>query len=107
MGAKILAFDSHCSVNFQPISKCFVPNFELKYEDSENRKADRVITVVFNLHQIKRLAFLGLVDREYCRWQLGFFGTPGITKITDYLDARTLFSSRPVFSFTLRASSSN
>ena len=29
----------------------------LKYEDSENIKADRVSTVVFNLHQIKRRAF--------------------------------------------------
>ena len=34
------------------------------YEDSENTKADRVNTGVFNLHQIKRRAFL--------------FGTPGI-----------------------------
>ena len=28
----------------------------LKYEDSENVKSDRVNTVVFNLHQIKRRA---------------------------------------------------
>ena len=35
-----------------------MPNFELKYENSENTKADRVNTVVFNLHQIKCRAFL-------------------------------------------------
>ena len=29
------------------------------YEDSENVKADRINTVVFNLHQIKRQAFFG------------------------------------------------
>ena len=29
-----------------------------KYEDSENNKADRLNTVVLNLHQIKRWAFL-------------------------------------------------
>ena len=32
---------------------CFTPNFKLKYEDSQNVKADGVNTVVFNLHQIK------------------------------------------------------
>ena len=46
--------------NCQPILDCFIPNFKLKYEDSENIKADRVNTVVFNLHPIKRRAlFLG------------------------------------------------
>ena len=58
-GPKILPFGSHCSENFQPILDCFIPNFKLKYEDSENIKADRVSTVVFNLHQIKRRGFLG------------------------------------------------
>ena len=67
-GPKILAFGSHCSANFQPILDCFVPNFKLKYEDSENIKTDRVNTVVFNLHQIKRRAF---------------FGTPGTSKVCD------------------------
>ena len=57
-GPKILAFGSHCSENFQQILDCFIPNFKLKYEDSENIKADRVSTIVFNLHQIKRRAFL-------------------------------------------------
>ena len=32
-------------------------NFKLKYEDSENIKADSVNTVVFNLYQIKHRAF--------------------------------------------------
>ena len=54
-GSKILHFSSQCSANFKPILDCFIPNF--KYEDSENIKADRVSTVVFNLHQIKRRAF--------------------------------------------------
>ena len=58
-GPKILAFGSHCSVNFQPILDCFIPNFKLKYENSENIKADRVSTVIFNLSQIKRRAFFG------------------------------------------------
>ena len=33
-----------------------IPNFKLKYEDSENITVDQVDTVVFNLHQIKRQA---------------------------------------------------
>ena len=66
-GNEIQAFVSHCSGNFQLILDCFIPNFKLKYEDSENIKADHVNTVVFNLHQIKRRAF--------------FFGTPGINTI--------------------------
>ena len=49
-GTKILAFGSHCLVNFQPILDCFIPNFKMKYQDSEKIKADRVGTVVFNLH---------------------------------------------------------
>ena len=60
MGPKILAFVSHCSVNFQPILDCFIPNFKLKYEDSENVKVNQVDTVGLNVHQIKRPAlFLG------------------------------------------------
>ena len=54
---EILAFVSHCSANFQPILDCFVPNFQLKYENSKAIKADRVNTVVFTLHQIKRRTF--------------------------------------------------
>ena len=55
--SEILIFVSHCSANFQPILDCFIPNFKLKYEDLESIKADRVNTVAFNLHQIKRRAF--------------------------------------------------
>ena len=63
---KILAFSSHCLANFQPILDCFVPNFKSKYEDSENIKADRANTVVFNLHKIKRRAFfLGYNNGSY------------------------------------------
>ena len=74
---KILAFGSHCSANFQPILDCFIPNFKLKYEDSENIKADCVSTVVFNLHQIKRRAF--------------FFGTLGRARydVTEFSNRNT------------------
>ena len=66
MGPKILAFVSHCLANFHPILDCFLLNFMLKYENSENVKVDRVDTVAFNLHQIKRC--MGVFD-----------GTPGIS----------------------------
>ena len=39
---KILPFGSHCSANFQPIFDCFISNFKLKCEDSENLEADGV-----------------------------------------------------------------
>ena len=48
---KIYALVSHSSANFQPILDCLIPNFELKYEDSGNIKADLLTTVVFNLHK--------------------------------------------------------
>ena len=63
-GPEILAFGSHCSANFPPILDCFIPNFTLNYADSENIKADRVNTAIFDLPQIKQRNFL--------------FGTPGI-----------------------------
>ena len=47
-GPKSLGFSSHCSANVQPILDCFIPDFKLNYEDSENIKADLVNTVVFN-----------------------------------------------------------
>ena len=53
-GPEILAFGSHCLVNFQAVLDCFISNFKLKYEESENIKADRVNAVVFNSHQIKQ-----------------------------------------------------
>ena len=56
-GPEILAFVSHCSVNFQPILDCFIPKFKLKYGNLENIKADCVHTVVLNLLHIKRQAF--------------------------------------------------
>ena len=45
-----VAQGSHCLANFQPILDCSIPNFKMKYEDSENIKADCVSTVVVNLH---------------------------------------------------------
>ena len=50
---KTLAFSGHFLANFQPILDCFLPNSELKYENSENIKADCVNAIVFNLHHIK------------------------------------------------------
>ena len=50
---EILAFGSHSSANFQPILDCFIRNFRLKYEDSENIIADRVNTVILNFTYIK------------------------------------------------------
>ena len=47
-GPEGLAFSSHCSAKFQTILDCFLPNFKLKYEDSENIETDCVDTVVFN-----------------------------------------------------------
>ena len=46
---KILAYGSHSLTNFQSILDWFIPNLMLKYENSENIKADRLNTVVFNL----------------------------------------------------------
>ena len=56
-GPEILAFVSHCLANFQKILECFIQNFKLKYEDSENVKADCINTVVSNSHQTNRRAF--------------------------------------------------
>ena len=67
---EILAFVSHCSATFQPILDCFIPNFKLKYEDSETITADLVDTIVFNLHQIKHrtLFFLGHPVKDSYVW---------------------------------------
>ena len=62
-GSEMLTFGSHYLSNFQPILDCFIPKYKLEYDDLENIKTDSVNTVVFNLHQIKRLKF--------------FFRTPG------------------------------
>ena len=60
-GPEILAFGSHCSANFQPISDCFVPNIKLKYKDSENIKADgvNVPTHVVTPTQVGTSVYLG------------------------------------------------
>ena len=58
-GPEILAFGSHCLANLQPILDCLMPNFKLKYEDSENVKTGSVNKVAFNLYQIKQRVFLG------------------------------------------------
>ena len=55
-GLESLAFVSHCLANFQPIMGFFIR----RYEDPDNTKADRVNTVVFTLHHIKRQAFFFL-----------------------------------------------
>ena len=56
-GPEILAFVSHYLANFQAILDCFIQTFKLKYEDSENVKADRINTVVSKSHQTNRRAF--------------------------------------------------
>ena len=58
-GPDITALGSHYSANFRPIFNWFISKVDLKDEDSENIKAERVNTVVFNLHQINRGTFLG------------------------------------------------
>ena len=65
-GPKILDFGGHCLANFHSILDCSIPNFKMKYEDSQNIKADCVSTVVVNLHQIKRRTFFetfGILDK--------------------------------------------
>ena len=81
-GPKILAFGSHSSAKFQSILDCFIPNFKLKYEDSENIKADRVNIVVFNLHQIQRRAFFFWDTRQFkthCTYK-------GVSKLEQYMN---------------------
>ena len=53
---KILAFGSCFSSNFLSILDCFIPNSQLKYEDSEHINTDCVNTFGFNLHQINSRA---------------------------------------------------
>ena len=50
-----------------------MPNFKLKYENSENIRADCVNTVVFNLHEIKRRAFFW--DTRYLDKDFSYFQT--------------------------------
>ena len=57
-GPESSAFGRHCSANFQLILNCFIPNFKLKHEDSENIKTDLADTVVFKLHKIKQRNFV-------------------------------------------------
>ena len=58
-GPEILAIGGYYSANFQPIFDCFIPNFKLKYEDSELMKIDRVSTVICSLNNIKHWNFFG------------------------------------------------
>ena len=75
-GPEILAFGSHCSANFQPTLDCFIPTFKLKYEDSENIKADRVSVVVFNLSQTSE----------------SFSGTPAISETLSVIRTKVSLS---------------
>ena len=87
-GLENLDFVSHCLANVQPILDCFIPSFKLKYGDSENTKADRVNTVVFNLHQIKQRNFLGyqLFSPEILFWPLIKTMSPMLVSTTDLTD---------------------
>ena len=81
-----------------------IPSFKLKYEDSENVKADRVNTVVVNLHQIKRWAlFLRLLAvGDHVRQRYAFCKTTIRTQAEQFgnesqrvKSKRTEKSSRP------------
>ena len=82
-GPKVFACSSYSSLNFQPISDCFIPNFKLKYGDSESMKAHPVNTVVFDLRQIKRRTFFGtpgsLSERDLMVIFLCMYGTSNQT----------------------------
>ena len=59
-GPKILGFSSYCLTNFQQILDCFIPNFKLKYEDSENIKGGPCKYSYFQLTSNQTLSvFLG------------------------------------------------
>ena len=87
-GSKILTFGDHCSANFLPILDCFIPKFELEYDDLENIKIDRVNTVVFSLHQIKRSKF--------------FLGHP-VHLLWRVLETRKIIAQTLILSLTMRA----
>ena len=62
-----------------------MPDFKLKYEDSENIKTYCVDTVVFNLHVIKRR---------------NFFETPGTLESGSFLEQwSTMVSNGPLSGF--------
>ena len=71
-------------MNFQPILDCIIPHFRLKYEDSENIKANCVNTFVLTLRQIKRRAgvFLGhpVVDEQGWISDMGIDGPTFVPK---------------------------
>ena len=68
-GPEILDFGSHCSTTqFKMILYSFIPNFKLKYEDSENIKTDHEDTVVFSLHQIKQRIFFETPSSSVYNW---------------------------------------
>ena len=56
---EVLTFSSHCLAKFQPVFDCFIRHFKLMYEDSGNKEKGYTDTVVFNLHKIKQVNFLG------------------------------------------------
>ena len=55
--SEVLTYGSHCLAKFQLTCDCFIPNFTLKYEDSENKETGSADTVVLNLHKIKQTNF--------------------------------------------------
>ena len=57
VGPESLAFVSHLLGELSTVLDCVIPNFKLKYEDSEYIKADGVNTVIFYIRQIKRRTF--------------------------------------------------
>ena len=82
VGPEIVAFGSHRLANIQPILDCFIPNFKLKYEDSENIKIYHVNTVNFRYIKSNRAAFL----LHSVQSNLGISNTKGINSFVSYGD---------------------
>ena len=59
-GPENLAFGRHCTVKFEPILDCFIPNFKLKYGESENFKKIVSIHSFSNYFESNRGSFYGI-----------------------------------------------
>ena len=98
------------SADFPQILGCFIPNFKLKYEDSENRKVDHINTVFFNLHQIKRChSFLKHpVEKRICIMEAKIVFLPSClltqaTSIVSNTDTKCLCSIVPLICTSLKS----
>ena len=73
VGPEILAFSSNCSTKFQPTFDCFIPNSELKHEDSENTTTDCTNAFISTYIKSNRGRFFGtpvsVSERMKKKWQ--------------------------------------